>query len=54
MNETLHIAIVFNLPLIITIWMNGFFEEVEGILHYLDQQNRRIHVVDIREQINII
>ncbi|VEF48295.1 YolD-like protein [Bacillus freudenreichii] len=53
-NETLHIAIEFNLPLIITICINGFFEEVEGVLHYLDQQNRRLHVVDTREQVNKI
>lgn len=46
-NETLHIAIEYNLPVVFTIWVDGFFHEIEGKVHFIDQQNKRIHLVDI-------
>lgn len=53
-NETLHIAIEFNLPLVFTIWGDGFLEEVEGAVHFIDQMNKQILVMDIREQVHKI
>lgn len=46
-NETLHIAIEYNLPVIFTLWIDGLFQEVEGSVHFIDQQNNRVHLVDI-------
>ncbi len=53
-NETLHIAMELNQPLIFTVWFDGFFEDVEGTVHFIDQINRKIHVVDIKENVHKI
>ena len=53
-NETLHIAIEYNLPLIFTLWEGGFFEELEGVLHYIDEIEKQVHVVDIKEDVHKI
>ncbi|RST75260.1 YolD-like family protein [Siminovitchia acidinfaciens] len=53
-NETLHIAIEFNLPLNFTVWIDGFFDDVEGVLHYIDEINKIVHVVDIKENVHRI
>lgn len=46
-NETLHIAIEYNLPVAFTLWQDGFFNDVEGKVHYIDLVNELVHVVDI-------
>ncbi len=53
-NETLHIAIEYNLPLIFTLWIDGFFEEIEGAVHFIDLINRKIHVVDLSGDVHKI
>ena len=40
-DEKLHTAMEYRLPLIFTLWRDGFTHEVEGALHYMDE-NRKI------------
>lgn len=53
-NETFHIAMEFNLPLVVTVWDEGFFSEVEGVLHYINEIDKAIHMVDIKSEIHKI
>lgn len=53
-NTTLHIAIEYNLPVIFAIWIDGFFKEVQGAVHYIDQQHKQVHVVDIAGNVHKI
>ncbi|GIN92752.1 hypothetical protein J22TS1_38030 [Siminovitchia terrae] len=46
-NETIHIAMEFNQLLIFTVWIDGFFEEVTCSVHYINQMNKQMYVVDI-------
>lgn len=43
----LHIAIESNQPVVFTLWIDGFFKEVEGTLHYIDQIKELVHLVDV-------
>jgi len=52
--ETLHIAIEINLPLVFTIRIDGFFDEIEGVLHDIDEIKKLVHVVDIKEDVHKI
>ncbi|WP_144461729.1 YolD-like family protein [Siminovitchia fortis] len=45
-NETIHIAIEYNLPVVFTLWIDGFFDEIRGMVHYVNQMNKLVHVVD--------
>ncbi len=53
-NETLHIAIENNHQVAFTLWIDGFFKEIEGTVHFIDQMNKQVVVVDRREHVNQI
>ncbi|WP_339165345.1 YolD-like family protein [Siminovitchia sp. FSL W7-1587] len=53
-NEVLHTAIEYRLPIVFTLWIDGFFEEVEGILHYINEVKKMVHVVDIYENVQMV
>jgi len=36
------------------LWEGGFFEELEGVLHYIDEIEKQVHVVDIKEGVHKI
>ncbi|PLR91545.1 YolD-like family protein [Bacillus halotolerans] len=41
-------AMEFNSILIISVYRDGFFEEVTGHVHYLNEINKRLHVKDLK------
>ncbi|MBS4195784.1 YolD-like family protein [Lederbergia citri] len=45
-DETLHAAIEFNMPIILTLWIDGFLKEEEGRLHHVDNVDKRVSLVD--------
>uniref|UniRef100_UPI00403F4CCF hypothetical protein n=1 Tax=Siminovitchia sp. FSL H7-0308 TaxID=2921432 RepID=UPI00403F4CCF len=44
----------YGLPVIFTLWVDSFFEEVEGIFHYINEVKKMVHVVDIYGNVQII
>ncbi|RST60581.1 YolD-like family protein [Siminovitchia terrae] len=53
-NETLHIAIEYNHQVVFTLWIDGFFKEVEGAIHFIDEINKRVLLVDVKEDVHKI
>ncbi|MFD1708920.1 YolD-like family protein [Siminovitchia sediminis] len=53
-NETLYIAIEYNLSIIFTLWIDGFLKKIEGAVHFIDEINKLVHVVDIRGDVHKI
>ncbi|RWR04125.1 YolD-like family protein, partial [Siminovitchia fortis] len=47
-NETIHIAMEFNQLLKFTVWIDGFFEEITGAVHYVNQTSKLVHIVDTK------
>ncbi|MBS4220086.1 YolD-like family protein [Bacillus sp. FJAT-49711] len=45
-DETLHVAIEINSPIIITLWIDGFFNKKEGFLHHIHNLDRYVRIVD--------
>ena len=54
MDEKIHTAMEFRLPLIFTLWFDGFFEEIEGVLHYIDSVQNKLRIVDIKGDVQIL
>lgn len=42
-------AMEFNSVLVISIYRDGFIEEVTGHVHYIDEVKQRLHVKDLKE-----
>ncbi|HBZ10544.1 MAG TPA: YolD-like family protein [Bacillus bacterium] len=53
-NDILYIAIEYNKSVIITLWKERQFQKITGNLHFIDEINKQIHVVDKKEQIHKI
>lgn len=53
-NEVLHTAIEYHLPVVFTLWIDGFFEDVEGVIHYINEVKKMVHAVDINENVHRI
>ncbi|HBZ09094.1 MAG TPA: YolD-like family protein [Bacillus bacterium] len=51
-NDILYIAIEYNKPVIFTLWKEGEFQKITGNLHFIDEINKRVHVVDMKEQVH--
>ncbi|MEC1613183.1 YolD-like family protein [Bacillus mojavensis] len=47
-------AMEFNSVLIISVYRDGFFEEVTGHVHYIDAVKQRLHVKDLKGDTNFI
>ncbi len=45
-NETIHIAMEFNQLLIFTLWIDGLFLKLDGFVHFINQMNKIVHLVD--------
>lgn len=53
-NEALYIAIEFNRTITFTLWTDGEFNKITGKLHFMDEVNQRVHLVDTGERVNKI
>lgn len=47
-------AMEFNSTLIISVYKDGFIEEVTGHVHYIDEVKQRLHVKDLKGDTNFI
>ncbi|KXJ36607.1 hypothetical protein AX282_21280 [Bacillus spizizenii] len=47
-------AMEFNSVLVISVYRDGFIEEVTGHVHYIDEVKQRMHVKDINGDTNFI
>lgn len=47
-------AMEFNSVLVIGVYRDGFIEEVKGHVHYIDEVKQRLHVKDLKGDINFI
>ncbi|MEK3888055.1 YolD-like family protein [Bacillus sp. FSL K6-3431] len=45
-DEKIHTALEFHLPLKFKLWFDGFFEEVEGMLERVDEINKLLWIRD--------
>ncbi|MBS4195765.1 YolD-like family protein [Lederbergia citri] len=53
-DETIHIALEFHSPIIITYWRNGFTNILEGFIHYIDITNKHMRIEDFDEDVHKI
>lgn len=53
-DERIHTSMEYSLPLIFTLWFEGFIEEVEGVIHYYDEANKQLRVKDISGDVLLI
>ncbi len=51
-NDILYIAIEYTKPVNFTLWKEGEFQKITGSLHFIDEINKRVHVVDIRGEVH--
>lgn len=42
------------MPVVFTLWQDGFFDEIEGKVHFIAKLQNRVHVVDIRRNVHKI
>ncbi|AOY06799.1 YolD-like family protein [Bacillus subtilis] len=47
-------AMEFNSVLVISVYRDGFIEEITGHVHYIDEVKQRMHVKDINGDTNFI
>ncbi|AEP90310.1 YolD-like family protein [Bacillus subtilis] len=47
-------AMEFNSVLVISIYRDGFIEDVTGHVHYIDEVKQRLHVKDLKGDTNFI
>ncbi|MEC0365695.1 YolD-like family protein [Bacillus subtilis] len=47
-------AMEFNSVLVISVYRDGFIEEVTGHVHYIDEVKQRLHVKDLKDDTNFI
>ncbi|CAI6249898.1 YolD-like family protein [Bacillus sp. SA116] len=47
-------AMEFNSVLVISIYREGFIEEVKGHVHYIDEVKQKLHVKDLKGDTNFI
>ncbi|WP_413323334.1 YolD-like family protein [Bacillus subtilis] len=47
-------AMEFNSVLVISVYRDGFIEEVTGHVHYIDEVKQRLHVKDLKGDTNFI
>ncbi|MDQ4709435.1 YolD-like family protein [Bacillus subtilis] len=54
MARTICEAMEFNSALVISIYRDGFIEEVTGNVHYIDEVKQKLHVKDLKGDTNFI
>ncbi|MCY8499097.1 YolD-like family protein [Bacillus atrophaeus] len=54
MARTIYEAMEFNSVLVISIYRDGFIEEVTGYVHYIDEVKQRLHVKDLKGDTNFM
>ncbi|MCY8813696.1 YolD-like family protein [Bacillus atrophaeus] len=47
-------AMEYNSALVISVYRDGFIEEVTGYVHYIDEVKQRLHVKDLKEGSTLI
>lgn len=47
-------AMEFNSVLVISVYRDGFIEEVTGHVHYIDEVKQRLHLKDLKGDTNFI
>lgn len=48
MARTIYEAIEFNSALVISVYSDGFIEEVTGHVHYINEVKQKLHVKDLK------
>lgn len=53
-DEKLHIAIEFQYPVEFTLWFDGFTDESEGVIHYLDEIKKQVRIKNYQGEVTVI
>ncbi|CAI6304341.1 YolD-like family protein [Bacillus subtilis] len=54
MARTICEAMEFNSALVISVYRDGFIEEITGHVHYIDEVKQKLHVKDLKGDTNFV